>query len=422
MSIYRPSGSKKWVMDFMFSGQRIRESTGTRAKTLAQKIEDKRRRELEAGTAGIKTREQPRLLVVAAKEWQESKKRKWSAGMQEIAANSIGHVLPILGSKLLIEIEPRHIARYQEARLEEGAANRTVNIEVSMLRQIMRKYGAWDRIRAGVTQLAERQECGRALTAEEERTLLYECGQSRCRLLLPFVVLALETGARFNTIRNLQWLNINFTDRYLKFGKDKTPSGTGRTVPLNSRALEVLKFWAQQFPNRLPEHYVFPTEKVGAAGNAFDTKVYGTDPTKPIGDTKEAWEAAKRRTRRHCPQCGDGILTNKPKPSAGYACAACRWEIPELPTGLVAVRFHDLRHTAVSRMVAARIPLPIIAKIVGWSAGTMAKMAARYGHFGIEELRSAVESISTRENPEIESGYPQFPPQSDARTGLRRAN
>ena len=28
-------------------------------------------------------------------------------------------------------------------------------------------------------------------------------------------------------------------------------------------------------------------------------------------------------------------------------------------------RFHDLRHTAVSRMIAARVPLPIIAKIVG---------------------------------------------------------
>jgi hypothetical protein len=195
----------------------------------------------------------------------------------------------------------------------------------------------------------------------------------------------------------------------------------GRLNPRAPLSLQ-LTFWAQQFPNRLPEHYVFPKEKVGAAGNAFDTKVYGTDPTKPIGDIKEAWEAAKRRTRRHCPQCGDGILTNKPKPAAGYVCDACHWETPELPTGLVAVRFHDLRHTAVSRMIAARTPLPIIAKIVGWSAGTMAKMAARYGHFGIEDLRSAVESISTRENPEIESGYPQFPPQSDARTGLRRAN
>jgi hypothetical protein len=42
----------------------------------------------------------------------------------------------------------------------------------------------------------------------------------------------------------------------------------------------------------------------------------------------------------------------------------------------------------------------------------MAKMAARYGHFGVEELRSAVESISSPANPEIAAGYPQNSPQS----------
>jgi hypothetical protein len=63
-------------------------------------------------------------------------------------------------------------------------------------------------------------------------------------------------------------------------------------------------------------------------------------------------------------------------------------------------------------MIAARIPIPIIAKVVGWSASTMAKMAARYGHFGIEELRSAVESISSTAKTEIVTGYPQNSPQS----------
>jgi len=110
-----------------------------------------------------------------------------------------------------------------------------------------------------------------------------------------------------------------------------------------------------------------------------------TDPSQPIGDIKEAWEGAKRRTRRHCPECVDGILMGKS--DAGYLCGACHWETAELPVGLFGVRFHDLRHSAVSRMISAGVPLPIIAKIVGWS--DVAKMAARYGHFGIEELRTA---------------------------------
>ena len=248
--------------------------------------------------------------------------------------------------------------------------------------------------------LDEREDVGRALTAEEESALLLECGRSRSRMLLPFVVLALETGARFNTVRTLEWRNIDFANRCLKFGHDKTRAGTGRTVPLNHRAIAALTFWAQQFPNRKPEHFVFPFEKCSQAGikDSFGFTgdiVYDTDPTQPIGDVKEAWEGAKRRTQRHCPICKTGLLADKQKPAKGCRCLSCECETEKLPAGLVAVRFHDLRHTAVSRMIAARIPLPIIAKIVGWTAGTMAKMAARYGHFGIEELRGAVEASSS---------------------------
>jgi integrase len=356
------------------------------------------------------------LLSIAAAEWQQTKKPKWSPRTSEIAANSLAHLLPVLGKKLLVDIEAQDVARYQRARLGANASPRTVNIEVAMLRQIMRKRGAWERIKPDVAMLTERQDVGQALTPHQEAVLLHECGRSRSRILLPFGTLALETGARFNTIRTLQWSNIDPANRCLKFGKDKTPSGTGRTVPLNQRALEMLKFWAQRYPNRQPEHYVFPREKCSRAGaeESFGftgTVLYETDPLQPIGDVKEAWEAAKKRTRRYCPTCNSVTLAEK---GNSYACEQCQWESDALPSGLTKVRFHDLRHTAVSRMIAARVPLPIIAKIVGWSTGTMAKMAARYGHFGIDELRGAVEAISA---PKIGPTSPQFPPQFEMTSG-----
>jgi integrase len=424
MSIYRPKGTKVWVMDFMFHAQRIRETTGMSSITRAREVESKRKQALRDGAAGIRKTEAPRLLSVAAAEWQETKKPAWSPKMSEIAVNSMAHLLPVLGKKLLVDIEARDIARYQKTRLAENASPRTVNIEVAMLRQIMRKRGAWERIKPDVAMLPERQDVGRALTPEEEIILLRECGRSRSRILLPFVTLALETGARFNTIRTLQWGDIDFPNRCLRFGKDKTPAGTGRTVPLNERAIETLAFWAQRFPNRQPGHYVFPLEKCGGAGTeenfGFSGAVlYDTDPLQPIGDVKEAWEGAKKRTCNYCPTCKSRILAKKPNSGSGYVCEACQWEAGALPAALVRVRFHDLRHTAVSRMIAARVPLPIIAKIVGWSAGTMAKMAARYGHFGMEELRGAVEAISA---PRIQPHSPQFPPQSETRTEIASVN
>jgi len=198
---------------------------------------------LKDGNAGIRRPARPDLLSTAAAEWQQAKQTKWSPKMRDIAKCSLAHLLPIMGKRLLMDVEARDIAQYQAARLAEGASNRTVNIEIGILRQVMRKHGSWDRIKADVEKLAEREDCGRSLTAEEERLLLNECGQSRSRLLLPFVTLALETGARFNTIRILQWRNVNFADRCLKFGHDKTAAGTGRTVPFeSSRARNVEVF------------------------------------------------------------------------------------------------------------------------------------------------------------------------------------
>jgi integrase len=417
MSIYRPKGSNVFVMDFMFHSQRIRETTGMTSKTRAKEVYEKRKQTLKDGTAGIRRQARPDLLSTAAGEWQKAKQLKWSPKMASIVHYSIGHLLPVMGKRLLVDIEARDIAKYQTARLAERASNRTVNIEVGMLRQIMRKYGAWARIQSDVTMLPERQDAGCALTPEQETMLLLECGRSVSRALLPFVTLALETGARYNTIRTLQWGNIDFVNRCLKFGKDKTASGTGRTIPLNQRAIETLKFWAQEFPNRQPAHFIFPSERYGLNGTegtfGGTVQVYDYDPNKAVGTIQSAWRSAKKRTQRHCPNCGDGTLIDREIPASGYECVDCHFETPNLPAALTRLRFHDLRHSAVSRMIAARIPIPIIAKVVGWSPSTMAKMAARYGHFGIEELRSAVDSISLPAKTGIPAGYPQNPPQSD---------
>jgi integrase len=213
----------------------------------------------------------------------------------------------------------------------------------------------------------------------------------------------------------LQWGDVDFGNRSLKFGKDKTDAGSFRTIPLNQRAVESLKMWATEFPDRQPLHFVFPSERYGLMGSegkfGGTVKPYDYDPNKAVSTIQHAWVAAKKRTQRHCPTC-DGTLVDQEKPATGYICDACQFEVASLPAGLIAVRFHDIRHTAVSLLIAARVPLPIIAKIVGWSPSTTVKMASRYGHFGTEELRGAIDSISPREKPEVEAGYPRFPPRS----------
>jgi integrase len=400
MAVFRYKGSKVWTMDFLFHGQRIRESTGTRSKTLALKIEDKRRRALEEGTAGIRKQRQPLLLSVAADEWLDLKKATLALRSVAIEKANLAHLLPELGRKLVCDLDARDIARYQQKRLDENASPKTVNLEVGTLRAILKRGGQWARLQPEVSMLPTRDDVGRAITTEEETALLQACAQSRSRSLVPFVTLAIETGARYGTIRTLEWGNVDFENRCLKWGKDKTAAGTGRIVPLSQRAVAALSFWATHFPERKPEHYVFPSERYGAGGDEFSPKAYHVDPSKPIGSIKEAWEAARLRAAR--------ILigeTEETEPKEEIAPLACR--------------FHDLRHTAVSRMLNAGVPLAKVAKIVGWSASTMVLMAKRYGHFSLNELRDAVESIS---NGKIDAGSLVFSPVSDGSLEAKRPN
>jgi integrase len=403
MSIFRYKGSKVWTMDFLFHGQRIRESTGTRSKTLALKIEDKRRRALEEGAAGIRKRRQPLLLSVAADEWLELKKTTLAPRSVKIEQANLAHLLPELGRKLICDLDAPDIARYQQKRLDEEASPKTINLEIGTVRAILKRSGQWARLQPEVKMLTTRDDVGRAISAEEETALLQACSQSRSRSLVPFVTLAIESGARYGVIRTLQWGSIDFENRCLRWGKDKTASGTGRIVPLSQRALAALSFWATHFPNRKPEHYVFPAERYGAGGDKFSPKAYHVDPSKPIGDIKEAWEAARLRAAR--------ILKGEAEEADPNTEAS--------PVAPLACRFHDLRHTAVSRMLNAGIPIAKVAKIVGWSPATMVRMAARYGHFSLNELRDAVESIN---GAGIDAKSLVFSPVSDGSAEGKRPN
>jgi integrase len=146
----------------------------------------------------------------------------------------------------------------------------------------------------------------------------------------------------------------------LTVGQSKTESGTGRLLPLNDRAVAILGFWASLFPLREASHFVFPAERYGASGDGA-TVVYESDPTRPIGRWKEAWESAKAR--------------------AGVAC-----------------RFHDLRHTGCTRMLEAGVPFSVVATIMGWSLSTTVRMSRRYGHIGRIAQRQAVNTLKSADS------------------------
>jgi hypothetical protein len=177
--------------------------------------------------------------------------------------------------------------------------------------------------------------------------------------------------------------------------------------------------WAAHFPEREPDHYLFPFEKYGAKGaeDSFGftagALAYDTDPTRPIGDWKEAWERAKERA-------GAILVGEASKPQSARldhlrpASAASNEKTLSVegkgrsPEALKC-RFHDLRHSAVTRLLEAGIPYPVVASMMGWSAATAIRMAKRYGHIGSNALRDAADVLGRMGIP---AGFSKKAPKS----------
>jgi integrase len=367
MAIYRYKNSKVWWMDFIFDGYRVRESTKSRNKKLAEDIERKRRSELESGRMGLKKRGRPRLFTLASEDYIERKRAVLSERSFIIERSNLKHLLPAFGARLISDIDAADIDGYQKARLREGAAAKTINLEIGTLRAVLVRNRLWEPIRHDIRMLKVDDTPGKALTAEEEDALLEACRESRSRGLYPSVVLALNTGMRSAELRHLQWKQLDLHGGSIRVGRSKTAAGAGRAIPLNRRALETLREWAAQFDACEPAHFVFPSEKYGHNGVP-----YAIDASKPMGSLKEGWEVARKRAR-------------------------------------VACRFHDLRHTACTRLLEGGVPFAILAQIMGWSASATITMAKRYGHIGDSSLRRAMSVLDfldkretmTEKSPEL---------------------
>jgi integrase len=194
---------------------------------------------LEESYNGIKRRDRAKLFSVAADEWLVLKRLTLASSSQRIERDNLKHLRPKFEKRLVTDIQARDVSRYQQARLAEGAAPKTINLEIGTLRAILRRHRVWAEIQQDIRMLPTVDDVGHAITPEEEAALLTACLQSRCRCLYVAVMLALNTGMRYSEIRLLCWRQVDFMAKVLVVGKSKSPTGTGRAIPLNSRILSV---------------------------------------------------------------------------------------------------------------------------------------------------------------------------------------
>jgi len=366
MSLYRRGDV--WWYKFRFAGQMVRESSKSESKTVARDAERARRRELEESWNQIKRRKLPPLFSIAAEDWLKTRtgiapstRRSYNLAISQLKTD--------FARQLLCDLSGQDLAAYQARRKRDGVSNRTVNLELGVLRSILRRYRMWEAIAGDVDFLKESASPGRALTHEEETTLLGVASKSRCRSLYPVIMLAINTGMRASEIRGLTWAHVDFLAKSLTVDRSKTAAGTGRIIPLNPRSVAVLAHWRSLFPGAEAEHYVFPHEKYGLAGNDRKQCAYEIIPTEPMHRWKVAWESARK--------------------AANVSC-----------------RFHDLRHTFISRLAESQASDSTVMALAGHVSRAMME---RYSHIRMEAKRRAVDDLSGIDfEPGVAQNWAQF--------------
>jgi integrase len=375
MSLYKRG--KVWWYHFRFAGQEIQDSSKSKSKTIAKEAERVRRRQLEESWNQIKRRKLPPLFSVAAEDWYGAVKPHVAERTKAIYGDALHlHLKPALGALLLCDIDAGRIASYQAARKAEGASARTLNKELQVLRMILKRYKLWANLQGDVKFERESDQVGKAMNDEDETRLLVACESN---LLLRTVVnLALNTALRKNEIRTLRWQQIDLVERTLIVGRTKTEGGSGRLIPLNSFAYATLVRWASRFPEAKPDHYVFP-----ACENA----------------------------RIDCPNPDAGKI-DPSRPTKGWRTA---WRRALKDAGLN-IRFHDLRHTCITKLAEGQASEQTLMSIAGHLSR---KMLEHYSHIRIAAKRTALEAIA---RPVFDAGVVQNPLHSQTTTKATAPN
>lgn len=359
MAVYQPKykdpktgetvSASVWWMDFTYCGRRVRESTGCTKKTLAVEAVKRRKTELERAIAGLPVEhKEQRIRTVSEaceayrEEYQHGHRARSIAWVNERLTPILRH----LAAVMLPDLTEGRIRGYVQARLGEGAGNRTINMEVGILsRAIGRNRGdLWPKVKP----LQERRDVGQALRPEEEQRLLAASLQSDSPLIGPFIRIALTTGLRSGEILGLTWGRVDLMERFITVGESKTKASSGRIIPMNADLHHVLVAFAewhrQECGGTEAKRYLFPFRVVRGR----------YDSTRRMLTIRKAWEAVRD--------------------AAG-----------------VSIRIHDLRHSACTKMAEAGITEFGMMSIMGHVSRSMLE---RYSHVRMDAKRTAVEALS----------------------------
>jgi integrase len=341
--------------DFTVDGHRFRGSLGTDDGKEANRRAAQRYQAAIAGSRGVAD-----LTIEAALQRYAEEHGQYTKSAADIRRIQLTLVEHLGRGTMLAALKPADLVRYA-ARRRATVSNRSVNIEIEHLRAVVNRarelWGVnvptaikWTKGPGGVL-LEEVGLKQHILTAEEETQLFVHLRQD----YHGFVRFALVSAQRLDNVRTLTWAQIDWENRAFWIDvKSKKPGGERHWVPLSDELLAILG--AEQ--GRHPK-FVF-------------TYVCG----------KGRFEPHSGRVQRA------GIR---------YPFAKNGWRKPWYralaAAGIEEFRFHDLRHTALTRVVQETGNIRLAQKLAGH---TTINTTSRYVNAAVGDVREAMEQVAAR--------------------------
>lgn len=326
---------KIWWISVVHEGQRVRESTGTADRRLAEGILGKIRTRIIEGRFFEVGQEKERTFGEMMARFEEEHVVKLES--QRTYQGFVKRLTEVFGEYTLAEITPSLLNQYKRTRYVDGVQPATINRELACMKKAFNlaiKEWQWCRENpvSRVSMERERNARDRWLTADEEEMLLASCRP----WLWDVVVFALGTGMRMGEILELTWRGVDFGRRTVMVFRSK--NGDRRTIPVNEKVLSLLKERAKV--RSLQTELVFWSQTY--------TPLEG-------GHLRRSFRLALRKAK------------------------------------IQDFHFHDLRHTFATRLAQQGVDLYTIQRLLGHKSPIMTQ---RYAHHSPESLRWAVDRLS----------------------------
>jgi integrase len=369
---------KTWHTHFFVDGQRFRQSLETSDWREAQSKEKDLIADAKAGKLSATRQEFGRL------PFRDAAARFLQDRIPHLAPLSIRTekerakvVNKKLGDSQVARLTPEAVLEHIRERKAAGIANATINRELDIIRGVLKKAKRWHLFADEITPLPLRQAVGRALSYEEKLKLLKTAAtRPEWQNAAWAATLALNTTMRGCEIKQLCWRDIDMLDRALTIRKSKTEAGE-RVIPLNADAWNaILSLYrrAKCLGEVRPEHYVFPA-----------CEASHIDPTRPQSSWRTAWRNLTRLIQ--CSACG-----KQQGPTETCSNPICKADLKKVTSPLAGLRFHDLRHHAITELAESQASDSTVMAIAGHVS---AKMFQHYSHVRLQAKRTALDALSS---------------------------